>query len=430
VTPAPPTRRPLARRLRFALFVAGAVCIAVTAAVFYALWSRETLSLRLTELERQVGVIAAGVAVSDTLPGSVADIDQTRARLLKVEAGLITARLSVVDATGTVLYSTAGSSAVDAYPIGGLPVAASDLHAREGVLEMAGVGRVAVVAVPVSFSESGAPDRYLVGARTLSDVGAADTWIAVAIGTAAMIGLLVAWLLGAVLARRVSGPLTRLTEGARAVAAGQWGRQVPVEGDDEVAGLAGAFNDMSARVADAYRAQQEFVGDVSHELRTPVTSIRGFADAIVDGTVSDEAGVRRAAGIISSEASRLSELTTALLALADLDAGAVSVACDEVDLRGLESALIDRFAIAARDGGIALAVDLGAVGPLADGPRTLQALSTLVDNALRHAPAGGHVRVRGCRRGRSWNVEVDDDGPGARFVVVLPLANDATAPQP
>jgi signal transduction histidine kinase len=402
--------RPLTRRVRLSLFAVGAVCIVVTAGVFYALWSRQTLALRSTELERQVGVIAAGVAVSDTLPGSSVDTEQARARLLKVEAGIITARLAVADASGTVLFSTAGSSSVAAYPLAALRSSGSEVDARTGVLDVPGVGRVVVVAVPVSFSLTGSPDRYLVGARTLSDIGAADAWVAVAIAIAAAIGLGVALLFGAFLTRGITGPLTRLTEGARAIAAGQWGRQVPAEGDDEVAELAGAFNDMSARVEGAYRAQQEFVGDVSHEIRTPVTSIRGFADAIADGTVVDRDGVKRAAGIIAAEASRLSELTTTLLALSDLEAGIVSVAREPVDTAVLATALRDRFAMVADDRAVVLDVDLEAHGPLADPARVLQVVSTLVDNALRHAR--GRVRVRAYVDSGRWVAEVDDDGPG------------------
>lgn len=394
-----------------ALFVAGTLCIAVTAAVFYALWSQQTASIRTSELERQIGVIAAGVSVSDVLPGSVVDTDQVRARLLKVEAGLIGARIAVADARGGVLYSTAGASSIASYSIESLSRPSSDVAARSGILDIPGAGRVAVAAVPVSFVGAGAPDRYLVGARPLSDLGAADRWVAVASGVAVLIGLLAAWLLGALLTRRITAPLLRLTEGARGVAAGEWGRQVPVEGDDEVSQLAGAFNEMSARVADAYRAQQEFVADVSHELRTPITSIRGFAEAITDGTVTDGPGVRRAAGIISAEAVRLAELTGTLLALSDLESGVVRVSCRTVDASALGEALRARFSAAAQGGGTELEIGLQG-DPLADFERLLQALSALVDNAIKHAPRGGCVRVRSEMRAGLWIAEVEDDGPG------------------
>jgi signal transduction histidine kinase len=405
-------RRPLARRLRLSLFAVGALCIAVAVGVFYVLWSRQAENLRLTELERQVGVIGSGVAVAQILPASAEDTAQARARLLKVEAGLIGARLAVTDGTGTVLYSTAGSVAAREYPVSRLATTGTEFDARGGFLDVAGVGRVAVAAVPVSFSGPGVPERYLVGARPVTDVSAGDRWVIVSIGAAALVALLVAGLLGSWLTRRITAPLERLTDGARAVAAGEWGRQVAVEGDDEVAGLAIAFNEMSVRVADAYRAQQEFVGDVSHELRTPITSIRGFSDAVLDGTISDEAGVHRAAAIIRDEADRLADVTSTLLALADLDAGAVEIAREPVDVAAVLDILRDRFDARAAEVGTRLElVDAGG-SPLGDADRVVQALSVLVDNALRHAPAGGRVRVNAGVDGARWRADVDDNGPG------------------
>lgn len=405
-------RRPLARRVRWALLTVGAVCILVTAGVFYLLWAQQALSVRLSELARQVSVVASGVAVSDSLPGSADDIGGDRERLLRVEAGLLGVRFSVADATGTVLFSTAGTASVGAYPVASFSRGMDEFAPRTAVLDFPGAGRVAVVAVPVAFDGPDRPTRYLVGARTLSDLSATDRTAGMAILAAAATGLLVALLLGTALTRRIAGPLTRLTEGARGVAAGEWGRQVPVEGDDEVAELAGAFNEMSNRVADAYRAQQEFVGDVSHELRTPVTSIKGFADAIVDGTVSGDGAVRRAATVISAEAGNLGELTTSLLALADLDAGRVTIASDPVDVPSLISALRDRFDPIAASASARFEVEDGGGCPVGDAARLLQAVSTLVDNAIRHAPAGGRVRV--CTRfaGSAWVLAVEDDGPG------------------
>lgn len=405
-------RSPIARRLRLALFAVGALCIAAAVATFYTLWTQQTLELRMTELERQVGVVGSGVAVGSVVPGSVQDEGRVRARLLKVEAGLIGARLAVTDGRGTVLFSTAGGSGAASYPIAALKRSGSEFDARSGVLDLGASSDVVVVAVPVAFAGPDDPERYLVGARPLSDIRTADGWVLASIGLSALIALLVAWLVGTWLARRVTGPLVRLTEGARAVAAGEWGRQVPVEGDDEVASLAGAFNDMSARVAGAYRAQMEFVGDVSHELRTPVTSIRGFAQAIGEGVVSEEAGIKRAAGIIVDEADRLADLTATLLSLADLDSGAVELVRLPVDTASLAEILRARFGARASDAGLRLDIDLGGARPLADPERLLQAASGIVENALAHAAGAGRVRLRAGVEDGLWRLEVSDDGPG------------------
>ncbi len=408
----PMNRRPLAAQLRLALFAVGAVCIVVSSMVFYGLWLQQTVARSLVELQRQVAVVASGIAVSDSLPGSSADAGGARERLLKVEAGLLGARFAVTDSSGTVLYSTAGDKAAASYPIERLERTGDAFDPRSAVLAFKGAGRVAVVAVPVGFSAPNQPSRYLVGARALRDLRAASVWVLTAIAIASAVGLLVAWFLGGWLARRVTGPLTRLTEAALGVASGEWGLQVPGEGDDEVARLAGAFNEMSVRIADAYRAQQEFVANVSHELRTPVASIRGFADAISEGVASDEASVKRSAEIISAEATQLAELTSTLLALADLEAGTVEIERLPVDADTLATQLNDRFGGPAAEANIELVFEVRPSSAQADRSRLLQAASTLIDNALRHAGEGGHVRVSMGATGGAWRMAVEDDGPG------------------
>jgi signal transduction histidine kinase len=204
----------------------------------------------------------------------------------------------------------------------------------------------------------------------------------------------------------------RLGDGVRAVAGGDWGHQVPVEGDDEVAELAGSFNTMSARVSSAYGAQKEFVGDVSHELRTPVTSIRGFSEALLDGTIADDAGRDRALRAIHEEAGRLAELTRTLLTLAELDAAVAPSSGRPLDTARLAEALSSRFTARAAEARRSLEVGPLEGAPLVDQERLLEAVSILVENALAHTPDGSRVRVRAHERGRAWTLAVEDSGPG------------------
>ena len=102
-----------------------------------------------------------------------------------------------------------------------------------------------------------------------------------------MLGLLGAW----ILSRSVVRPVRRLAEASGRLAEGEAGVTVKPEGPRELRELAVSFNDMNAKLTKAQETEQAFLLSVSHELKTPLTSIRGYAEGIGDGTV--QAGRRR-----------------------------------------------------------------------------------------------------------------------------------------
>jgi signal transduction histidine kinase len=266
---------------------------------------------------------------------------------------------------------------------------------------------VLVVAAPVGDG------RQLVAVQRLSEIRTVQAGLLASGAIGLLAALAVAWFAGGLLAHRLTRPLLDLQAGAERIASGDFGAQVSDDGDVEVAALARSFNHMSRRVADAHAAQQAFVGDVSHEIRTPLTSIAGFAHALQDGTIADEAGRQRAAGVIEHEARRIAEITTTLLSLSQLDAGSVELLREPVDLAVLCDALAGRFGVVAVERGVSLAIEVpGEPRPLADPERLLQCVSALVDNALAHARPSGDVRVSAWCGDSRWRVIVDDDGPG------------------
>ena len=397
----------LAARTRSAMVVVAALSVFVVFAVFYAAWTVYTIALRRTELSKQVKVVATGVSTGAGLPGGSADPNGLRERLLRVESGLIGARLVLTDPAGRVLFSTTGTGR-EKFPV--VSMAPEEGSPVSTVETVAGYGRLLLVAAKLP-EVSGA--SYLVAAQPLREVNQARWPVMYLFMASTLAALTATWFVGGWFARRVASPISRLRHAAEAVTAGDWGHQVPVEGEEEVAALASSFNAMSTRVADAYRAQKEFVGDVSHELRTPITSIQGFAGALTDGTVTDQELRDRYLGVIRDEAARLSDLTSTLLALADLEAGGVVIVAEPIDTTAVAETLRVRFAQVAAEAEVTLEVcDLTGT-PLGDGARLLQALTAIVDNGLAHVPPGGHVWVAAAPApaGR-WRVAVDDDGPG------------------
>src|SRR5262245_10973240 len=220
--------------------------------------------------------------------------------------------------------------------------------------------------------------------------------------------LLVGYLAAAVFARRVR----RLERAADRIAGGDLGEPVVDPGRDEVGELAAAFERMRQRLAQLEHARREFIANASHELRTPLFSLAGFLELMDEEDIDP----KTQAEFITSmreQIDRLTKLATDLLDLSRLDAGRLRVEEEPVDLGRLALTLADEFRGVARSSGHRLDVersdDAVAVG---DEERALQIGRILVENAIRHTPAGTPVHVGTERRDGSVLLTVEDDGPG------------------
>jgi signal transduction histidine kinase len=208
------------------------------------------------------------------------------------------------------------------------------------------------------------------------------------------LSLAVASVAGYALSRRIAAPVARLTAAADAMAAGNLEQKVPDEGPDELGRLVTSFNTMSHQVAATSRSQRELLANVAHELRTPLTSVQGYAQALRDGVIDDESEEERALATIGRESERMASLIGQLLDLARLESGQTRLSLRPVDVAHLVERVADRFRPAASAKTITLHVD-AAPSLVVNGNegRLVQILSNLVDNAIRHTPEGGHVKI-------------------------------------
>jgi two-component system sensor histidine kinase BaeS len=222
----------------------------------------------------------------------------------------------------------------------------------------------------------------------------------IASGAAALLAAAAA----ALLARRLTQPLRRLGHAAGELAAGRSPEPVPHEGTEELDELATAFNGMSAQLALARDAERAVLLSVSHDLRTPLTSIRGYAEGIEDGTVDPG----EAAAVVGREAARLERLVGDLLALARLRQGVLEVRSEPVDLGAVAREAEERVRPRAREAGVEVRIEGGPAPATADHGRTLQVVSNLLDNAIRVSPPGEAVIVSVA----PGELRVADCGPG------------------
>ena len=212
-----------------------------------------------------------------------------------------------------------------------------------------------------------------------------------AFGFAAAIGALLSAALGTVLARGVARPVARVAAASRRLAAGEHPSPLTERGSDELRTLTRSFNEMADQLGRARAAEQSFLISISHELKTPLTAIRGYAEGLADGLLPG----RRAGNVIQAEAQRLERLVSDLLELARLKRIGFDVEHVTVDLGAIARDAAERHAARARELGVELAWWAnGDPAAVADHDRVLQAVSNLVENALRCTPAGGVVGIR------------------------------------
>lgn len=230
-----------------------------------------------------------------------------------------------------------------------------------------------------------------------------------------LLAILLALLIGLLVAESALHPLAVMTETARAIAAGRGFHrriEVPNRGD-ELSQLATTFNEMLASLAEAYDAQQRFVADASHELRAPLTVIRGnlhlLATEQAPGLSPEEK--REVLADTQAEAERMSRLIDDLLALARADAGA-TIAQEQVELDRLLVETLRPYQRRSQGGPVALR--LTHIEPLTitgDPERLKQLVVIFLDNAFRYTPAG-EVRVSLQADGVWAKLTVADTGIG------------------
>ncbi len=223
--------------------------------------------------------------------------------------------------------------------------------------------------------------------------------------------LLAAGLLGALIARNLLRPVSRLRTGTRALAAGDYRYRLPAMRGDELGELARDFNRLADALERNQQIRQSMTADISHELRTPISTLRAELEAMEDGIRPvDPAAITR----LQAQAAQLQRLVDDLYQLSLADAGALDYHFESVDLRDLLQATIERWGQRFSDAGLALDLRLGmqAVPVQADRTRLAQAIDNLMENALRYTDSPGRVEATVDTRGGNAMLQVDDTPPG------------------
>ncbi len=212
---------------------------------------------------------------------------------------------------------------------------------------------------------------------------------------------LLMFLLFFVITYRMAKPLKSMSEAAKAMVKGDFSKRIPVTSDDEIGDLAVSFNMMTNSLSRLETMRRGFIGSVSHELRTPMTTISGFIDGILDGTIPEDRRDYYLA-IISSEVKRLSRLVNGMLDIAKLEAGEIEIKHEQFNF----SEMLCTIVLGQEQRIEKLKLEIKGLDGLLDaqifGDKDLihQVIYNLVDNAIKFSNEEGEV---------SFSLDSDDE---------------------
>jgi two-component system, OmpR family, sensor kinase len=407
-------RRTLSLRNRLALVFFAITLLAVVAMYLYVapgLQSR-LMSQKLTDLahsarvhsgplRRTVGSSTSLAAVR-RIVGRTANVSGDRVTLLTVNQAQGRTQLSRLADLG----NSAASGAVR------LSIAERAVATRRTVTGTASTsaGRMAQAAYPVRYGKRVA--AVIVYSAPVSDVLRTVSTVRHQILVAGALALLVALVVGYLVARALAQRVKRLELAAKQVAAGEFSTPIPVDSADELGQLAAAFNDMQRQLLQLEQARKKFIATASHELRTPVFSLGGFVELLEDEELDPETR-RRFLEQVRDQVQRLGKLSVNLLDLSRLEAGSLELRPEEVDLGELTRSVSGEFepTLAQHDSRLELRLP-ARIEAQCDPVRVAQIVRILIDNALTHTPPGTQIVVTAGRDDGRVRLAVRDNGEG------------------
>ncbi len=211
------------------------------------------------------------------------------------------------------------------------------------------------------------------------------------------------------LARAITRSIRRVSDASGRIAAGDLATRAPAGGPAEIAGLAGAFNEMAASVERLFDARRELVAWASHDLRAPLASMQAMLEALEDGLAEPEHYLPA----LRDQVRHLSALVDDLFELARIDAGVLTLELRHTRLEGLVDSTLRLLAPEANLRHVALAAHVPPEAAAQVAPEKIErVLFNLLTNAVRHTPADGSVAVHVDERPDELLVRVEDTGDG------------------
>lgn len=228
-----------------------------------------------------------------------------------------------------------------------------------------------------------------------------------------LVALLFSMILFYFISKKITTPIQEINMAVTEFAKGDFSKRVDYDAQDELGELSANINNMASSLANLENMRSGFISDVSHELRTPMTTISGFVEGILDGTI-DESERDKYLEIVLSESKRLSRLVTDLLSLTRMENPDVKLNYSSFDINDLTCQALLKFEKSIEEKNISVDLDLpeDRVMVKADRDTITQVLINLLNNAVKFVSLNGTIGVRIWRHQTRCYVEIKNSGEG------------------
>lgn len=358
-------------------------------------WEREKKNNLIDNVTRVASIVEASSRLSASPYNSALGEYDFFGLTFTTISESIDADIFIVDNTGVCLYCTEGDDCVHhATPLPSyvLAATASGEFFESGDLEGYYTDSYYTAGVPIIDAQTGSITSFCYASTHSTFVTELPLTFMKIFAAAAAITLVIVVIFVAWMSFSMVRPLRQMSSAAKKFAVGDFSARVEVTSDDEIGELARAFNDMADSLSSSEGMRRSFIANVSHELKTPMTTIAGFIDGMLDGTIPYDRQ-RHYMTIVSNEVKRLSRLVTSMLSLSRIDNGELKVHPADFELFSTIVSILSGFEQKIRERKLEITGlgDFRSLKVHADPDLMYQVIYNLIENAVKFTNEGGTI---------------------------------------
>ncbi len=270
-----------------------------------------------------------------------------------------------------------------------------------------------VISIAVPIVTDGRPNGMVIVHSTLSQINNVQSDIIQAIYIPFLVMIIISFAMLGIISGKIMKPIKKINAVAEEYSTGNFETKMDIKSQDEIGQLASTLEYMASELAKLDEYRKDFISNISHDFRSPLTSIKGYIEAIQDGTIPPEKQ-ERYLDIVIHETNRLTKLTEGLLELNDFDSYGLWLVLKDFDIIDPIKSAMYTFEGKCEEKGISLVLNNHCEQTMVTGDKTKiqQVIYNLLDNAIKFTPSEKNIYITLTEKGNKIFVSVKDEGAG------------------